>query len=69
MNLTDPTVVRGLADILRSVLGPEEVDDAAAARIARETAQKIQSEADYPAEIKVVVIRETRSVDFAGPGA
>lgn len=50
---------------LRIVVKPEKVDDLAALKMSREVAQRIQDEMTYPGEIKVTVIRETRSVGFA----
>lgn len=50
---------------VRIVVKPEQVDDLAALRLARDVAQRVQEEMTYPGEIKVTVIRETRAVDFA----
>lgn len=50
---------------IRIMVKPEKVDDAAAAFISREVAKKIESELEYPGQIKVVVIREIRAVDYA----
>ena len=50
---------------LRIVVKPEQVDDLTALKMSREVAQRIHDEMTYPGEIKVTVIRETRSVDFA----
>ncbi len=50
---------------IRVFVKPEEVDDLGALRMAREIADKIEQELKYPGEIKVNVIRETRSVEFA----
>jgi len=50
---------------VRVVVTPEAVDDAAAARMTDEIARKIERELQYPGQIKVVLIRETRAVDFA----
>lgn len=50
---------------LRIVVKPEKVDDLAALKMSREVAQRIHDEMTYPGEIKVTVIRETRSVDYA----
>jgi ribonuclease Y len=49
----------------RIIVRPEEVDDAQAARLAREITKQIESQLDYPGQIKVTVIRETRSVEYA----
>jgi len=50
---------------VRIMVKPEKVDDAAAAFISREIAKKIEAELEYPGQIKVVVIRETRAVEYA----
>ena len=50
---------------LRIVVKPEKVDDLAALKMSRAVAQRIQDEMTYPGEIKVTVIRETRSVGYA----
>ncbi len=50
---------------VRVVVTPEHVDDAAAARMTDEIARKIERELQYPGQIKVVVIRETRAVGVA----
>ena len=50
---------------LRVMVEPERVSDEAMARISEAVARKIESELQYPGQIKVVVIRETRAIDFA----
>lgn len=50
---------------IRVVVEHDKVDDAAADRLAREIAQKIEEEMDYPGQIKVVVIREVRKIGYA----
>jgi ribonuclease Y len=50
---------------VRVVVTPDEVDDGRAAALSEEIARRIESELQYPGQIKVVVIRETRAVDFA----
>ena len=50
---------------VRVVVTPETVDDTAAARLTDEIARKIERELQYPGQIKVVVIRETRAVGVA----
>ena len=50
---------------IRIIARPEDVKDDAMALLAREISQKIESELEYPGQIKVNVIRETRAVDFA----
>jgi len=50
---------------IRILVKPEQVDDLAAIRFARDIVKKIESELEYPGQIKVVLIRETRVVDYA----
>ena len=50
---------------LRVIVGAEEVSDEAAARLSTEIAQRIQDEMTYPGQVKITVIRETRSVAIA----
>ena len=50
---------------LRVIVGAEEVTDEQAATLSTEIAQKIQEEMTYPGQVKITVIRETRSVAFA----
>lgn len=50
---------------LRVFVTPEKVDDFRALEMAREIANKIQSELKYPGEIRVMVIREMRAVEYA----
>jgi ribonuclease Y len=50
---------------VRVVVTPDHVDDSAAARLTDEIARKIERELQYPGQIKVVVIRETRAVGVA----
>jgi len=50
---------------VRVVVTPEQVDDARMAALSDEIARRIESELQYPGQIKVVVIRESRAVDFA----
>ena len=50
---------------LRVVVEPERVSDEDMARISEAVARKIEGELQYPGQIKVVVIRETRAIDFA----
>ncbi len=50
---------------VRIVVRPEQVDDLEAAHIARDIAKQIEENMQYPGQIKVTVIRETRAVDFA----
>jgi ribonuclease Y len=50
---------------LRVMVEPEKVGDGDMAQISEAVARKIESELQYPGQIKVVVIRETRTVGFA----
>jgi ribonuclease Y len=50
---------------IRIMVKPEKIDDATAVTTAREIAKKIEEELEYPGQIKVTVIRETRAVDYA----
>ena len=50
---------------LRVMVEPERVSDAEMAQISEAVAREIEEELQYPGQIKVVVIRETRAVDFA----
>ena len=42
-----------------------KVDDQGAAELAWNVSRKLEQEMDYPGQIKVVVIRETRAIEFA----
>ena len=50
---------------IRVFVRPEEIDDLSANKLAREIADRVQSELKYPGEIKVNVIRESRVVEYA----
>jgi ribonuclease Y len=50
---------------VRIIVKPEAIDDAESVRVAREISKRIESELDYPGQIKVTVIRETRAVEYA----
>ncbi|HEX7091386.1 MAG TPA: ribonuclease Y [Longimicrobiales bacterium] len=50
---------------VRVMVEPELVDDAGMARLSEAIARRFEEELQYPGQIKVVVIRETRAVDFA----
>lgn len=50
---------------IRIIVEPEKVDDVEAAKMARDISKKIESEVEYPGQIKVTVIRETRSTEYA----
>ncbi|MDR2201902.1 MAG: ribonuclease Y [Clostridiales bacterium] len=50
---------------VRIIVKPDKVDDGAAVFLAKEIAKQIEKEMEYPGQIKVNVIRETRSVEYA----
>ncbi|MDD2585561.1 MAG: ribonuclease Y [Syntrophomonadaceae bacterium] len=50
---------------VRIIVKPENIDDLKSITMAKDIAAKVEQELDYPGQIKVVVIRETRSVEYA----
>jgi ribonuclease Y len=50
---------------VRIIVRPDSIDDLAALRLARDIAKKIEETMQYPGQIKVQVIRETRAVEYA----
>ena len=50
---------------IRVLVKPQEIDDTNAATMAREMAKKIEEELQYPGQIKVTVLRETRAIEYA----
>lgn len=50
---------------VRIMVKPEEIDDLAAMRLARDISKRIEETMQYPGQIKVTIIRETRAVDYA----
>ena len=50
---------------VRIIVRPEDIDDLSAVRLARDIAKKIEETMQYPGQIKVTVIRETRATDYA----
>ena len=50
---------------IRVVVVPDDVDDVRMTTLSEEIARRIEAELQYPGQIKVVLIRETRAVDFA----
>ncbi|HLR60564.1 MAG TPA: ribonuclease Y [Pseudogracilibacillus sp.] len=50
---------------VRIMVKPDEIDDSSAIHIARDIRKRIEGEMEYPGHIKVTVIRETRSVEYA----
>ncbi len=50
---------------VRIIVRPDDIDDLDSARLARDIAKKIEETMQYPGQIKVTVIRETRAVEYA----
>jgi ribonuclease Y len=50
---------------IRVIVNPDSIDDPKMTTLTEEIARRIEAELQYPGQIKVVVIRETRAVDFA----
>jgi ribonuclease Y len=50
---------------VRILVKPEQIDDLAAMRLARDIVKKIEDTLTYPGQIRVTVMRETRAVDYA----
>jgi ribonuclease Y len=50
---------------IRLIVQPEDIDDLEATQLARSVAKKIEEGMQYPGQIKVTVIRETRAIDYA----
>jgi ribonuclease Y len=50
---------------LRVLVMPDEVDDTRALKLATEIARRIESELQYPGQIRVTVVRETRCTEVA----
>jgi ribonuclease Y len=50
---------------IRIIAKPDEVNDDGIAMLARDISKKIESELEYPGQIKVNVVRETRAIDYA----
>ena len=50
---------------VRILVKPEAIDDLGAMRLARDIVKKIEETLDYPGQIKVTVLRETRAIDYA----
>ena len=50
---------------VRVIVTPDDIDEGRMASLSDEIARRIEAELQYPGQIKVVLIRETRSVDFA----
>ncbi len=50
---------------VRIIVKPEEIDEYAASRLASDIAHKIEESLDYPGQIRICVVRETRAIDYA----
>jgi ribonuclease Y len=50
---------------VRIIVKPEQIDDLGAMRLARDVSRKIEESMEYPGQIKVTVVRETRTVEYA----
>ena len=50
---------------IRIIVKPEQIDDLAAIQLSKNVAKAVEENLQYPGQIKVTVIRETRAVDFA----
>ncbi len=50
---------------IRVIVKPDQIDDVDAMRLARDMSKKIEESLQYPGQIKVTVVRETRAVDYA----
>ena len=50
---------------IRIIVRPEDIDDLESVRLSRDIAKKVEETMQYPGQIKVTVIRETRAVDYA----
>lgn len=50
---------------IRIIIKPEEIDDLGAINLSKQIARKVEDNLEYPGQIKVTVIRETRSIEYA----
>jgi ribonuclease Y len=50
---------------IRIIVKADEIDDLQSINLSRDIAQKVEADLEYPGQIKVVVIRETRAVEYA----
>ena len=50
---------------IRVIVRPAEIDDIGATALARDIARKIEQDMEFPGQIKVTVLRETRVIEYA----
>ena len=50
---------------IRIIVKPEDIDDLGAINLCKQIARKVEDNLEYPGQIKVTVIRETRSIEYA----
>jgi ribonuclease Y len=50
---------------IRIIVKPDEIDDLESMRLARDISRKIEETLEYPGQVKVTVVRETRAVEYA----
>jgi len=50
---------------IRIMVKPDRIDDYNSVKVARDIVKKVESELEYPGQIKITVIRETRAIDYA----
>jgi ribonuclease Y len=50
---------------IRIMVKPDEIDDLSAIQLSKDIARRVEESLQYPGQIKVTVIRETRAVDYA----
>lgn len=50
---------------IRIIVNPIEIDDYLAAKLSRDISKKVERNIDYPGQVKINVIRETRSIEYA----
>src|SRR5258707_5599074 len=50
---------------IRILVRPDQIDDSDAQLMARDIAKRIETELSYPGQIRVIVVRETRAIEYA----